>query len=93
MTTLRKLAAPTPLTWLAIGVSAIAIGILLTFPANPVIWEATTWTLVAALAALLVLVLVSAYALARNPGTRTWPRIASFVAGFACLVALAAASL
>lgn len=69
----------------AIGIAAIALGVLFTFPADPLVWNLASWTLFAALAGMLVLVLASGYVLATKPAARTWPRIAAFLAGLACL--------
>jgi hypothetical protein len=89
MTALRKLVSPASLTLVAIGISAAAAGVLFTFPANPILWQAATWTLVAALVGLLVLVLVSGYVLVTDQAARTWQRIASFLIGLACLMSVA----
>lgn len=75
------------------AVSAAAVGVLLTFPADPLVWNIASWTLVAALALLLVLVLVSGYVLATIKTARTTRRVVSFLVGLACLAALGAGSL
>jgi len=77
----------------AIAVSAATVGVLLTFPTDPLVWNIASWTLVAGLALLLVLVLVSGYVLATNKAARTPRRILSFLVGLACLAALGAGSL
>ncbi|MBJ6985577.1 hypothetical protein [Luteimonas sp. MC1750] len=89
MAAFRKLMFTTALTWLAIGICVAAAGILFTFPADPMIWQAATWTLVAALCALLVLVVVLGYVMATNQATRTWRRITPFLIGVACLAPVA----
>ena len=77
----------------AAGISALSVGVLFTFPADPAIWQSATWILVAALACLLLLVPWAGYVLVANRTTRTWPRIASFLVGLACLLAVAVGSL
>ena len=93
MAAVRKFISTSSLILVAIGISAAAIGVLFTFPENPLIWQATTWTLIAALVGLVALVIVSGYVLATNRAARTWQRITSFLIGFVCLVAVAAGSL
>ena len=80
----------TPLLLVAAAISAIAMGVLFTFPADPLVWQLATWTLVAALIALLVLVLLAGYVLATDRAARTWQRIASFLVGLACLTPVVA---
>ncbi|TKS53650.1 hypothetical protein E4582_01915 [Luteimonas yindakuii] len=89
MAAFRKLMSTTVLTWLAIGISVAAAGILFTFPADPMVWHAATWTLVAALCGLLVLVVVLGYVMATNQSSRTWRRVTPFLIGVACLVPVA----
>lgn len=86
---MRKFISLSYLTLAAIGASLAAAAVLFTYPANPLIWNAATWILVAGLIGLLVLVLVSGYVLARNRKARTWQRIATFLFGLACLAAVA----
>lgn len=93
MTALCKRITSSLLAWVAIGIGAIAVAVLLSFPADPVVWQLATWTLVAALVALLVLVPASGYALAKDRAARTWPRIVSFAVGLGCLVAVAIAAI
>lgn len=93
MASARKFISTGSLIPIATGIGAVAVGILFTFPQNPLVWQAATWTLVLALAGLLVLVLVSGYALVTNRAARTWRSIASFLLGLACLVAAAVGSL
>ena len=91
MTTVRRFTSTSSLILIAIGVSAIAVAVLLAFPGDP-LWQIATWTLVVALVALLVLVPASAYVLSTNKDARTWQRVASFLIGLACLVAVAVGS-
>lgn len=91
--TLRKLLTPTVLIPAAIVVAGGATAVLLGFPESVAVWNAATWTLVAALAGLLVMVLASAYALASSREARTWTRIAAFLLGLGCLAAVALAGL
>ena len=91
MTTVRRFTSTSSLILVAIGFSAIASAVLIAFPRDP-LWQIATWTLVAALVALLVLVPASAYVLSTNKAARTWPRVASFLIGLACLVAVAVGS-
>ena len=91
--TARQYLSTTTLTLAAIVIAAAATAVLFRFPESVAVWQAATWTLVAALVALLALVLVSAYVLARKPAARTWPRIAACLLGFGCLVAVALAAL
>ena len=93
MATLRKFTSTSSLILVAIGISAVAIAVLFTFPTDWLTWQVASWTLVAALVGLLVLVLVSGYVLATNRATRTWQRVTSFLIGLACLVAVAVGSL
>ncbi|MGY0620255.1 hypothetical protein [Lysobacter sp. A378] len=90
---MRKFVSTSSLILVAVGVATAAVGVLFTFPENPLIWHAATWTLVAALAGLLVLVLVSGYVLATDRAARTWQRTTAFLIGFTCLVAIAIGSL
>ena len=85
MAALREFLCTIVLTWIAIGFSAAAAAVLFTFPADPAIWEAATWTLVASLCGLFVLVLLLGYALARDPAARTGQRIGTFLIGLGCL--------
>lgn len=89
----RRLGSSNALILVALGVAALALAVLFAFPADPRVWQAASWTLVAALLALLALVVVSGVVLAVRPAARTWPRIALFLAGLACLLAVAAGSL
>lgn len=77
----------------AMGVAFVATGVLIAFPGNLLVWHISTWTLVAALLALLGLVVASGYALATSRVARTWQRIATFTAGFAVLAAVGIGSL
>jgi hypothetical protein len=83
MEAMRKLITIHSLTLAAIGVSLAAAAVLFSYPTNPLIWNAATWTLAAGLFVLPVLVLVSGYMLARNRTARTWQRIATFLLGLA----------
>lgn len=93
MTAMRKLVSTSSLTLVAIAVAVAALAVLVMFPANLRAWQAASWTLVGALACLLVFVLASGWILATNRAARTRLRIASFLAGFACLAVVAIASL
>ena len=86
---MHKFMSLSSLILVAIGVSLAAAAVLITIPANPLIWQVATWTLVAGLVGLLVLVLVSGYVLARDRAARTQRRIATFLFGLACLVVVA----
>ncbi|WP_457000010.1 hypothetical protein [Luteimonas sp. A534] len=89
MAAFRKLISTSSFILVAAGISAVAAGILFTFPTDPLIWQAATWTLLAALIGLFVLVLFTGYLLATDRAARTWQRIASFLLGLACLVPVA----
>jgi hypothetical protein len=89
MAALSKILSANFITWLAIGISLAAAGFLFTFPANPIIWQAATWILVTALTGLLMLVLVLGYTMATIQAARTWQRMATFLAGLACLLPVA----
>jgi hypothetical protein len=89
----RRFASTNALILVALGVAAIALAVLFAFPADPRVWQAASWALVAALLALLALVVVSGVVLAMRPAARKWPRIALFLVGLACLLAVAAGSL
>ena len=89
----RTLMIKSSLIYVAIGLSVIATAILVAFPGKLIAWQIGSWTLVFALLALLILVLVSAYSLATDRAARTWQRILSFSLGLACLAALAVGSL
>lgn len=93
MTTARRFTSTSSLILVAIGVSAIAIAVLVGFPGDLFVWQIASWTLVAALVALLVLVPASAYVLSTNKAARTWQRVASFLIGLACLAAVVIGSL
>jgi len=93
MATAGKLVNTSTLILVALGVSAIALAVLFTFPEEPAIWEAASWTFVAGLSALLVLVAVAGYVLTTNRAARTWQRFATFLIGLACLAAAAVGSL
>ena len=93
MTAIRKLVSTSSLTLAAIAVAVAALGVLVMFPSNLRAWQAASWTLVAALACVLALVLASGWILATNRAARTRLRIASFVAGLACLAVVAIGSL
>ena len=88
MVAIRKFISLSSLTLAAIGASIAAAAVLFTYPANPLIWNAATWTLVAGLIGLGVVVLVSGYVLARNRSARTWQRTATFLFGLVCLAAV-----
>jgi hypothetical protein len=92
MAAMHKFMSLSSLTLVAIGVSLAAAAALITIPANPLIWQVATWTVVAGLVGLLVLVLVSGYVIARHRAARTWQCIATFLFGLACLVAVAFSS-
>ena len=77
----------------AIGVSAVATAALVALPGNLVAWQIGSWTLVFALLALLVLVLVSGYSLATNRASRGWRRIVCFLLGLSCLAVIVIGSL
>jgi len=89
MAALRKLISTSSLILVAVVISAVAAGVLFTFPADPLIWQAAAWTLLAALMGLLVLVLLTGYVLATDQAARTWQRIASFLIGLVFLVPIA----
>ncbi|MDI9239918.1 hypothetical protein QLQ15_13480 [Lysobacter sp. LF1] len=89
MTTNRIFLASSPLTLGAIGVLLIATACLIAFPGSMAVWQAASWSLVAALLALCFLVPLSAYSLATLRVTRTWQRIASCATGFIILVVVA----
>lgn len=89
MAAMHKLTSPSALILVAIGISVAAIAVLIAFPTDLHAWRVASWTLVAALAALLVLVVASACILATNRAARTWQRIASFLIGLGCLVTVA----
>lgn len=91
--TARQSLSTTTLTLSAIVIAAAATAVLFRFPESVAVWHAATWTLVAALVALLALVLASAYVLACNPAARTWPRVVACLLGLGCLVAVALAAL
>lgn len=93
MTTVRKFTSTSSLILVSIGVAAIAIAFLVSFPGDLLTWQIATWTLVAALVALLALVPASAYVMATNGAARTWQRVASFLIGLACLGVVAVGSL
>ena len=93
MTTARRFTSTSSLTLVAIGVSAIAVAVLIAFPADLLTWQIASWTLVAALVALLVLVPVSAYVLSTNKAARTWQRVASFLIGLACVAVVVVGAL
>ena len=92
MSAMHKLMSLNALILVAIGVSLAAAAVLFTIPANPLLWQVATWTLVAGLIGLLVLVLVSGFVLARDRAARTWRRIATFLFGLVCLVVVALGS-
>jgi len=92
MATMPKFMSLSSLILVAIGVSLAAAAVLFSIPANPIIWQAATWTLVAGLFGLLVLVLVSGYVLATDRAARTWRRIATSLFGLVCLVSVALGS-
>lgn len=92
MAALRKIISIGSLILVAILVPATTTGVLLAFPAEPLVWQAATWTLVAALIGLLVLVTLTGYALATGQAARAWQRVASFLIGLACLAPLPSAS-
>ena len=89
---MRKLSTSS-LILVTMGVATVAAGVLLTFPENPIVWNAATWILVAALAGLLVFVLLSGYGLATDRVKRTWQGTTAFLIGLTCLVAIAGGSL
>ena len=89
MAAMRKFISLSFLTIATVGASLAAAAVLFTYPTNPLIWNAATWTLVAGLVGLLVVVLLSAYVLAKNRTARTWQRIATFLFGLACLAVVA----
>jgi hypothetical protein len=93
MTANRTFVIPNSLIPGAIGVSAVALAVLVAFPGNLRVWQVASWVLIFALLALLAFMLVSAYSLATDPAARTWQRIASFSLGLACLVVIAIGSL
>lgn len=81
-------AVPTsPLILLALGICAVSLAVLFSFPADPAVWQAATWTLVGGLTLLLPFVVLAGFVLAANPGARTRSRIATFVLGLAVLLA------
>lgn len=93
MAALRKFTSTSSLILITIGISVAAVAALVAFPADPRTWQIASWTLVAALVALVALVLASAYILATNRSARTWQRVTSSLVGLACLLAVAAGSL
>ena len=92
MSAMHKFMSLNALILVAIGVSLAAAAVLFTIPANPLLWQVATWTLVAGLIGLLVLVLVSGYVLATDRAARTRWRIATFLFGLVCLVVVALGS-
>lgn len=89
---MRRFMSPSSLILSAIGISLAATAVLFTFPANPLVWQAAAWALVAGLSGLLLLVPVSGYVLASNHAARTWQQISTFLLGSACLAAVIVAS-
>lgn len=81
-------AVPTsPLILIALGICAVSLAVLFSFPSDPSVWQAATWTLVGGLGMLLPFVVLAGGVLAVNPGARTWSRIGTFILGLACLLA------
>lgn len=89
MTVGRPFLVPSSMILGAIGVIVIAMAVLMAFPGNLLVWQASAWSLVIALLALLGLVLASGYSLATRPTARTWPRMAAFAAGLFILAVIA----
>lgn len=87
-----KIVSTSSLTWIAIGVAAVAMAVLFAFSAEPLVWQVAAWALVAALAALLPLVLASGYLLATDRAARTWQRTVAFLVGLGLLATLAIGS-
>ena len=80
MIDLRRLASiPTAFLLVPLAISVAAIGVLVTFPSREWIWDTATWTLLAAAAVLTIALPLTAYALAKNPAARTWPKWTAFV--------------
>jgi hypothetical protein len=80
MIDLRRLTSmSTALLLVPLAVSAVAIGVLLTFPSREWIWDTATWTLLAAAAVLAFALPLTAYALVKTPAARTWPKWTAFV--------------
>ncbi|HEY0502587.1 MAG TPA: hypothetical protein VGD42_03740 [Lysobacter sp.] len=84
----RTLPVPGSLILGAIGVMVIASAVLMAFPGNLLVWQVGSWTLAAALLALVALVAVCGHALATRREARTWQRMTSFAAGLVVLAAL-----
>ena len=89
----RKFVSTGSLTLAAVGIAAVAVSALFAFPANPLVWQAASWTLVAALVGLSALVPVSGYVLATRRTARTGRHGVSFLLGFMCLAAVVVGSL
>ncbi|UHQ18697.1 hypothetical protein LVB87_10895 [Lysobacter sp. KIS68-7] len=72
-----------PTVWLfaPLVVAGVAIAVLSAFPVHEVVWDVGSWCLVGAMAMLVVLLPVTAVALAVNPAARTWGRWVAFVFG------------
>ena len=87
MATHMRALPTTPLILLALGTCAVALAVLFSFPSDPAVWQAATWTLVGGMAVLLPLVMLAGGILAMNPGARTWSRISSFTLGLVILLA------
>ncbi|WP_342316691.1 hypothetical protein [Lysobacter sp. FW306-1B-D06B] len=88
MTADRTFLLPNSLILGAIGVTVIATAGLVAFSGNLLVWQVASWTLAAALLALLGLVLACGYSLATNRIARTWQRMSCFAAGLAILMVL-----
>src|SRR5690606_17991406 len=76
-----------PLILLALGICAVSLAVLFSFPTDPTVWRAATWTLLGGLAILLPFVVLAGCVLAANPRGRTWSRIGTFVLGLVTLLA------
>lgn len=93
MTTHRASSIASTLIAVAVGICLIATGTLIAFPGNQAVWQVAAWTLTLGLAALVVLVPFMAYLLTTRRARRTWPQVASFGVGLACLAVVAIGSL
>ena len=79
MIDLRRLTSmSTALLLVPLAVSAVAIGVLLTFPSREWIWDTATWLLLGAAGMLAVTIPSTAYVLLKTPAARTWPRWLAF---------------
>lgn len=87
---IRSVNLPTAFLLAPLAVSAAAIGVLVAFPDNQVVWKISAWGLALCLVALLVVLPVAAYALVTNPSARTWPKATAFGLGSVYIAVLIA---